>query len=208
MPKAKAALDMVYAAKGAEDLAKSYDQWAETYDTEMMQTGYRHPSIGVGLMARHLPVDRGAVLDAGAGTGLTGELLKILGFTPLVALDLSPAMLARASEKGIYAELQQARLGGPLPFSDGQFAGVISTGVFTTGHVGFEAVEELLRILRPGGRLVLTVKDSVWEGGFAEGAAGLCRAGRLRVLEETPPYVSMPGVPGTAPGRGCVWERV
>lgn len=208
MAKAKAALDMVYSAKGAEDLARSYDQWAETYDAEMMQTGYRHPAIGVGLMARHLPAAQGPVLDAGAGTGLTGELLKILGFGPLVALDLSPQMLARAAEKGIYAELHEARLGDALPFADGRFAGVISTGVFTTGHVGFEAVEELLRILRPGGRLVLTVKDSVWEDGFATGAAGLCRAGRLRLLEETPPYVSMPGVPDTGPGRGCVWERV
>ncbi len=208
MAKAKGALDKVYAAKGADDLAKSYDQWAETYDAEMMQTGYRHPAIGVGLMARYLPAGQGPVLDAGAGTGLTGELLKILGFAPLVALDLSPAMLARAGEKDIYAELHQARLGGRLPFADGQFAGVISTGVFTTGHVGFEAVEELLRILCPGGRLVLTVKDSIWEDGFAEGAERLCREGRLRLLEETPPYVSMPGVPGTAPGRGCAWERV
>ncbi len=208
MVTAKGALDKVYGAKGAEDLAKSYDQWAETYDAEMMQTGYRHPAIGVGLMARHLPVGQGPVLDAGAGTGLTGDLLKILGFAPLVALDLSSAMLARAGDKGIYAELHQARLGGPLPFADGQFSGVISTGVFTTGHVGFEAVDELLRILRPGGRLVLTVKDSVWESGFAEGADGMCRAGRLRLLEETQPYVSMPGVPDTGPGRGCVWERV
>ena len=208
MAKAKGALDRVYAAKGPEDLAKSYDQWAETYDAEMMQTGYRHPAIGVGLLARHLPTGAGPVLDAGAGTGLTGELLRILSFAPLVAVDLSPAMLSRAAQKDIYAELHKARLGGPLPFADGQFASVISTGVFTTGHVGVEAMPELLRILRPGGRLVLTIKDSVWDSGFSEGAASLCREGRLRLLEETPPYISMPGVPDTGPGRGCVWERV
>jgi hypothetical protein len=81
---------------------------------------------------------------------------------------------------------------------------VVSAGVFTTGHVGAEALDELLRITRPGGVVVLTVKDAVWTGGFAARLAELEGAGQVRLLEETPPYVSMPGQPGTEPGRGVV----
>ena len=201
-------LRQVYAARDPAEAAAGYDTWAETYDAEMAQAGYRHPAVGLALMARHLPPGTGPVLDAGAGTGLTGELLAILGFGPLVGLDISPGMLARAASKGVYADLVEARLGDPLPFDDARFAAVISTGVFTSGHVGFEAMAELLRVTRPGGRIVLTIKDAVWREGFAEGAAGLCATGSLRLLEETPSYVSMPGVPDTSPGRACVWERL
>lgn len=201
-------LAQVYAARTPEQTAAGYDAWADRYELEMMQAGYRHPAVGLGLLARHLAPDAGPVLDAGAGTGLTGELLAILGYGPLTALDISPGMLARAARKGVYARLVEARLGAALPFADDAFAAVVSTGVFTTGHVGFEAMAELLRITRPGGRIVLTVKDAVWTDGFADSCAGLCRDGRVRLLEETPTYVSMPGVAGTSPGRGAVWERL
>lgn len=207
-PSTDTALAKVYAARTPEETAAGYDAWADSYEAEMMQAGYRHPAVALGLLARHQRPGAGPVLDAGAGTGMTGELLSILGYGPLTALDLSPGMLARAASKDVYAQLIEARLGDNLPFDDGAFAAVISTGVFTTGHVGFEAMAELLRITRTGGVIVLTVKDAVWTDGFATAAEGLCRDGRLRLLEETPPYVSMPGVAGTSPGRGLAWERL
>ena len=79
----------------------------------------------------------------------------------------------------------------------------MSAGVFTTGHVGAEALDEIARILRPGGIAVLTVKDAIWEGGFRARVEEMGHAGRLALREETQPYVSMPGQPGTEPGR-CV----
>ena len=197
-------LDAVYGARDPEEIARSYDAWAETYEAEMAAVGYRHPAVCLALVARHLPRGAGPILDAGAGTGLVGEWLAIIGYPLAEALDISPGMLRAAGAKGVYAALHKAALGGPLPFADGYFAGVVSAGVFTTGHVGAEALDELLRITRPGGVMVLTVKDAVWTGGFATRLAELEAAGRLRLLEETPPYVSMPGQPGTEPGRGVV----
>ncbi|NCO85617.1 MAG: class I SAM-dependent methyltransferase, partial [Rhodobacterales bacterium] len=123
-------------------------------------------------------------------------------------LDISEGMLAVAARKGTYAAQHRAVLGEVLPFADGHFAGVVSTGVFTTGHVGAEALAELLRVTRPGGVLVLTVKDTVWEGGFAAAVAAAADEGLLRIEEETAPYVSMPGEVGTIPGRGVVLRRL
>ena len=134
----------------------------------MAALAYRHPSIGAALLARHLPRGAGPVLDAGAGTGLLGDWLRILGYGPLEGLDISQGMLAVARGKGVYAALHCAALGEALPFADGHFAGIISTGVFTTGHVGAEALPELRRICRCGGVIVLTVKDTVWTGSFAD----------------------------------------
>ncbi len=201
-------LGAVYAAQAPEQIAAAYDRWAESYDAEMAAHGYRHPSVVLALLARHLPHGAAPLLDAGVGTGLIGDWLPILGYAHVEGLDISEGMLAVAARKGTYAALHRAVLGEVLPFADGHFAGVVSTGVFTTGHVGAEALPELLRVTRTGGALVLTVKDTVWEGGFADAVAEAAAAGLLRLEEETAPYVSMPGEAGTIPGRGVVLRRL
>jgi predicted TPR repeat methyltransferase len=201
-------LNAVYAANAPEEVARAYDAWAATYDADMAKAGYRHPAIGLALLARHLPRGSAPVLDAGAGTGLVGEWLGLIGYPQVEALDLSEGMLAVARSKNIYSALHQAALGSPLPFPDNHFAAVISTGVFTTGHVGAEGLDELIRATHPGGVIVLTVKDAVWEAGFAARIAELAANGAISILEETEPYVSMPGEAGTTPSRALVFRVV
>jgi SAM-dependent methyltransferase len=99
--------------------------------------------------------------------------------------------------------LHEAALGGTLPFEDNHFAAIISAGVFTSGHVGVEGLDDLLRICRPGGVIVLTVKDKLWQSGFAARIAELEAAGRCVLCDDTGPYVSMPGELGTTPSR-CI----
>ena len=197
-------LGKVYAARTPEEIASTYDAWAETYDTEMAHVGYRHPSIVLALLCRHVPRGAGPVLDAGAGTGLIGEWLRIVRFGPVEGLDISEGMLAVAKSKAVYDRLHRAALGFDLPFPDRHFAAIVSAGVFTTGHVGAEALDELVRITRSGGVLVLTIKDTIWNGGFSKRVADLAGEGLIELIEQTPPYVSMPGVPHTVPSRGVV----
>lgn len=201
------ALGAVYDAKRPEEVAALYDGWAGTYDAEMAVAGYRHPSIALALVARHVPRGAAPLLDAGAGTGLIGEWLGIVGYPHVEALDISEGMLAVARKKGAYKAYHCLALGNPLPFPVGCFAGIVSAGVFTTGHVGVEALPELIRICRPGGAIVLTVKNTLWEDGFADEIARLEREGIVRRAEETDPYVSMPGEVGTVPSRALVLIR-
>ncbi|MEW6631033.1 MAG: class I SAM-dependent methyltransferase [Pseudomonadota bacterium] len=197
-------LSAAYAAKRPEEVAAIYDSWSETYDAEMSVAGYRHPTICLALLARHLPHGAEPILDAGAGTGLIGEWLAITGYPRVEALDISQGMLDKAAAKGVYAALHRLALGGPLPFADGAYAGIVSAGVFTSGHVGIEGLDELIRICRPGGVMVLTVKNTLWQAGFERRIADLVRQGKIAVVEETPPYASMPGEAGTVPSRGLV----
>jgi len=202
--KHNSALGAAYAAKRPEEVAAIYDRWSETYDADMSAAGYRHPTICLALLARHLPRGAEPLLDAGAGTGLIGEWLAITGYPRVEALDISQGMLDKAGAKGVYTALHRLAMGDALPFADGAYAGIISAGVFTSGHVGVEGLDELIRICRPGGVIVLTVKNTLWQAGFAERIAGLEAQGRLKRVEETAPYASMPGETDTVPSRGLV----
>lgn len=201
-------LDAVYRAGSPAEVARTYDAWAETYEAEMAALGYRHPSICLALLTRHLPAGAGPVLDAGAGTGLIGEWLRIVGYGRVEGVDLSPGMLRVAARKGVYDRLAEGNLAGKLPFENGRFSAAVCAGVFTVGHVGPEGLDELMRVVRPSGVLVLTVKDKTWEAGFAARLGELSTAGAVERLDETPSYSSMPGRPETAPSRGVALRRL
>lgn len=197
-------LGAVYEAQQPKQVAELYDKWAATYDVDMASVGYRHPSICLALLARYLPRDAAPLLDAGAGTGLAGEWLGIIGYDHVEALDISPGMLEVARSKKVYKRLHVAALGGELPFADGTFAGIVSSGVFTTGHVGPDGLDDLVRICRPGGVIVLTVKLPLWTGGFADHVNALAARGLLTLIEQTPPYASMPDGDSSVPSLAIV----
>lgn len=197
-------LDAVYAASGPGEIARHYDGWAATYDADMSAVGYRHPTICLALTTRHLQRGASPILDAGVGTGLVGEWLKLVGFPHIEGLDISEGMLAVAARRGVYDRLHKAALGSRLPFESGAFAGIISVGVFTSGHVGAEGLDELIRVCRPGGAIVLTVKTTLLADSMAARLDALEAEGRIARLETTEPYVSMPGEAGTVPSVGMV----
>lgn len=201
-------LGAVYSAKDAEDVAALYDKWAESYDGEMAEAGYQHPQACVALFARHVMRGAAPVLDAGAGTGLIGQWLQTLGYPEVEALDISKGMLDIARTKNLYTDYHVLALGGPLPFENGAYAGVISAGVFTSGHVGVEGLDELIRICAVGGAVVLTVKCVLWDGGFKARVDELVAAGVIELAEVTEPYVSMPGEAATTPSLGVALMKI
>jgi SAM-dependent methyltransferase len=93
--------DDVYGAQTVEDIGRSYASWASDYDASMLQAGYRHPMICVGLLTRHLTTNARSLLDAGQGTGLVGEWLKILGYKEVCGFDVSQGMLDRAAPRRV-----------------------------------------------------------------------------------------------------------
>jgi predicted TPR repeat methyltransferase len=197
-------LDAVYGATSRAQLQDAYDKWAESYDSDMSEVGYRHPSVALALLSRHLPAGAAPILDAGAGTGLVGELLGVLGYPEVDALDASEGMLAIAREKQVYRELRHAYLGEPLPFETNGYAAAVSTGVFTAGHVGVEGLPELFRVVRPSGLIILSVKVTVWQDGFEAYLKERADAATITLEEVTPAYESMPSGIETSPCLGVV----
>ena len=172
-------LERVYGSTDQKTLSQAYDQWAETYDQDVQNFGYRIPGPLMGLFCRYVKPGESPILDAGAGTGINGEALATLGYRPVTALDLSAGMLAKAEAKGVYGSYIQAALGGSLEFPDNHFSAIVSGGTFTEGHAPASSFDELIRITKPGGKIVFTVLVKVYENhGFKEKQAQLeARAG-------------------------------
>ena len=111
-------LEQVYGAKSNAELRALYDEWAAQYDQDLQAFGYSYPPAIAGLVARYVREREAPILDAGAGTGIVGEVLAILGYSRFTGIDLSDGMLAVARAKGVYAELKNQTLGEPLDFAD------------------------------------------------------------------------------------------
>ncbi|MFB6073630.1 MAG: class I SAM-dependent methyltransferase [Haloarculaceae archaeon] len=106
------------------------------------------------------PTDR--VLDLGSGNGFyADEVAPYVG--RLVGLDLQPAMLRRYRERGVPGNVDLVTgAGSALPFPDGAFDAAYSTMAFH--EVEDEALAELGRVLRSGGRLGVVDWSAAGEG--------------------------------------------
>ena len=130
----KERLEWIYASQGNRDLEERYDAWAGQYDQDVAGYGYKIPGIVAGFVGRYLTPANGVLLDAGAGTGVMGEVLALIGFKELVAMDLSAGMLEVAKEKGIYRDIRQMVMGEHLDFPDNAYSGVTAVGVLSVAH--------------------------------------------------------------------------
>jgi SAM-dependent methyltransferase len=93
------------------------------------------------------------VLDVGTGTG-TAALAALARGARVSAVDADADMVAVARAAGVEAGVAALP---QLPFPDGAFEAVI--GNFVINHVGRPraALAELRRVLKPGGRIALTL---------------------------------------------------
>ncbi|MEW1914577.1 class I SAM-dependent methyltransferase [Kitasatospora sp. NPDC085895] len=98
---------------------------------------------------------RSRVLDVGTGTGTVAAAACGRG-AAVTAVDAEPSMVELAARTVPSAEVLTAVL-PELPFGDGVFDAAV--GNFVLNHVGRpdEALAELRRVVRPGGRIALTV---------------------------------------------------
>lgn len=136
------------------DFVKFYDAyWQEKAD-------HRVDANRLALLAQYVRTGE-SVLQVDGGPGWLAEMMCQAGAS-VVMTDLSNVAVARAKARGVDA--RQCEIDtwppSPLPFADGSFDVVVCDSQlehrFDPGHV----LDEMARVLRPGGRLVLLLPNT------------------------------------------------
>ena len=161
-------LDLAYALETVQDNRNLYAAWAKDYENDFASTmDYILPNQVAKIFVEL--GGTGPVLDVGAGTGLAGQALSKLGIHPIDALDLSNAMLEVALEKKIYRNFFTADITQPIVTNNYSYQGIISSGTFTHGHVGPNALDNLIMVAEDGAFFALSINKNHWiEKGFAK----------------------------------------
>jgi len=148
---------------------------AEIYDEQFVPALFRPWAGVVADAARVGPGQR--VLDVACGTGvLACAAAERVGRSGAVTgLDANPQMLAVARRKPTPVQWVDGRAES-LPFADAGFDAVVSQFGLMFFDDRVAALREMVRVLRPGGRLAVAVCDAVEHSpGYAALAALLQR---------------------------------
>lgn len=141
--------------------AETFKSWDEDYYNEVSERYYDDSIL---TMLRLMEVDTGAtVLDAGCGPGVHSARVACAGFR-VCAIDISETML-REAEKRVAAvgqttmvEFRREDL-TKLSFRNESFRFAFSWGVIIHIHEVEKALDELARVIEPGGALALYVTN-------------------------------------------------
>ena len=183
----------VYSSTNNQELAERYDQWAADYDKDLEDDfGWVAPQRCCEVFAKY--VDKAAkILDAGAGTGLVGKILSGMGYSSLDAMDLSQGMLDESRKKNVYQGFHQMVMGESLGFSTDTYDAVITVGVLTVGHAPPSSLDELVRVTKPGGHIVFSLRPDVYlNDGFKEKHQQLEAGGKWKLVLESDPIQLLP----------------
>jgi SAM-dependent methyltransferase len=142
-------------------VANDYDTFAVAYaaenETSLANAYYERPAI----LALAGDVAGRRILDAGCGSGPLSAALRDRGAI-VTGIDSSAKMVGLARQRlGTSADVHIADLGNPLPFPDRRFDDVIASLVLHYLEDWVGPLAELWRVLKPGGRLIVSVDHPI-----------------------------------------------
>ena len=143
-------------------------------------------SIRAVLAARDVEVERlSSVLDFGCGCG---RVLRHWRGLPrrISGTDYNPALVGWCARHLAFAEFQLNGLAPPLDYPDEAFELVYALSVFTHLRVALQKpwMDEMSRILKPGGHLVISTHGGAYLDALDEVEQRAFRAGQLVVRNE------------------------
>ena len=145
-------------------LVELFDGYADRFDEHLVvKLHYRGPELlrdAVAALTRRTDL---AILDLGCGTGLCGALFRPMA-SMLVGVDLSPKMLEKSRERGVYDDLLGADIADVMKARPASADLILAADVFI--YVGDLAAvfSAAAAALRPGGLFAFTVETLTESG--------------------------------------------
>ena len=202
-------LDIVYNEKSSYRLKNHYKIWANNYDQDLIDWGYAYRKQLKKIITKDIKISKKSkILDAGCGTGLVAETLTKMSFNNIIGLDYSIDMLKVAKTKKIYKKLLHESLSKKTSLRSNQFDVVLCTGVLTSGHVGAKSINELVRITRGNGYLLLSIAESIYEKlGFKREIEKNIDNNKISKIKITSSFVALPNHKSSATSRIHIYKK-
>jgi phosphatidylethanolamine/phosphatidyl-N-methylethanolamine N-methyltransferase len=140
-----------------EQVANAYGRWAPVYDM-VFGPVFRRGRLEAVVAAEKIG---GRILEVGVGTGLS--LPSYGSATRVVGIDISAPMLDKARrrvarEKLAHVETIAVGDAENLAFPDASFDAVVAQYVVTAVPNPERALDEFVRVVRPGGEIIITTR--------------------------------------------------
>ena len=201
-------LKTVYSETSSLKLNKHYKKWSNSYDQDMKEWGYAYPVQLKKILNKNLKLKKGIkILDAGCGTGYVAEALIELKFKNIIGIDFSRAMLEIAKQKKIYSRLICQSLNETIKLRSNQFELVVCTGVLTSGHVGPNSIQELIRVVKPQGYFVCSIAESIFKkNGFNKEIENLTEIAKVTFVSRQ--FIALPKNKNSAKSRMYILQKI
>jgi len=144
-----------------------YDRWAGLYDAVDWLTGgtthrFRRRALP------YLPPEGASILEVGFGSGRLH--LELAGRYRMAGLDRAPGMVRltqrRLVVRGLTSDVREGSVEA-LPWPDETFDAVVSTFAFSAFPDAEAAMDELVRVVKPGGCVVIVDAGEAADGNAA-----------------------------------------
>ena len=180
----------------SEIVKREFDSYAANYDAQMVvKWGHCAHTDASRIAARYLLTEV-CILDAGCGTGLSGQALHDRSFTHISGVDLSNQMLKQAEQREVYSSLRQADLNKRLSFEDDAFGVVVCVAVLSHFSNAVPTMLEFCRVTQPGGYIIFSHrKDLYVKYGYKEQLMKLERSGDWQHVYRSKPMPYLPNHP-------------
>ncbi|XP_074651294.1 methyltransferase-like protein 27 [Tubulanus polymorphus] len=171
------------------DIINMYNQWTTTYEKEVGEN-YEAPNRLAESVCRHVHNKKASFLDVGAGTGLFAEALLKAGFNGhFDGLDPATGFAAKAKERKLYYNFYHEFITEePCSIPTETYDNIAVCGAIVPGHIHYNAIVELLRMIKKGGHIFIAMREEYTKtkfSGMDEFLADLENAGKCKVVERS-----------------------
>lgn len=137
-----------------------YESFAEEFDSKMnMYDTTKRVHVFYNELLKNEELKEKKILDAGCGTGWFSKAASERGGI-VTSMDLGENLLAQVAKKCKSECVVGSIL--EIPFPDNTFDFVVSSEVIEHTPDPYKALHEIHRVLKPGGKMVLSTPNKFW----------------------------------------------